>query len=236
MESLLLFVLDEAFWSGDKAAEGQLKDLITGNEHLIEHKGKEPYRVANRTRIIIIGNEDWLVPATHDERRFAVFDVGTARQNDRKFFVDMRKGMEANNAEGYRLLLRKLLDYPIKQDINGAPDTEGLLEQKNASLEPEQQWWLDCLTDGVIHGGEFDSEWPGNVPTDRLRSAYQRYAKSRNIRARMPDARGFGRLLKKIAPSIRKRRDAHGYIYKFPDLDTVRKDWERYIGHKLDWG
>lgn len=235
MESLLMFVLDEAFWSGDKAAEGQLKDLITGQDHLIEHKGKEPYRVDNKTRIVIIGNEDWLVPATHDERRFAVFDVGTSRQKDRQFFINMRTGMEANGEEGYRLLLRRLLDYKIQQDINGAPDTEGLLDQKTASLEPEYQWWLDCLTEGVIQGSEFTDQWPDTVPTERMRAAYHRYAKGRNIRARMPESRAFGRLLKRIAPNVHKKRDAVGYVYKMPDLDTARADWERFIGHKVDW-
>jgi hypothetical protein len=46
-----MFALDEAFWSGDKQAEGTLKDLITGRDHVIEHKGKEPYTVANKTRV-----------------------------------------------------------------------------------------------------------------------------------------------------------------------------------------
>jgi hypothetical protein len=90
-----MFALDEAFWSGDKQAEGVLKDLITGRDHVIEHKGKEPYSVANKTRVVIIGNEDWLIPASHDERRFAFFDVGDGRKQDRAFFQSMREGMEA---------------------------------------------------------------------------------------------------------------------------------------------
>src|SRR5690606_13114237 len=108
LEHCLLFALDEAFWSGDKQAEGQLKDLITGSHHVIEHKGKEPYSVENCTRIVIIGNEEWLVPSSHDERRFAVFHVGDGRKQDRAFFQAMREGMERG---GYRLLLRYLLDY-----------------------------------------------------------------------------------------------------------------------------
>ena len=49
---------DEAFWAGDKQAEGKLKDLITGAHHFIEFKGKEPVLVENHTRLLVIGNQD----------------------------------------------------------------------------------------------------------------------------------------------------------------------------------
>ncbi len=52
----LLFILDEAFWSGDKEAEGVVKDLVTGSKHQIEPKGKESYTVRNLTRVVVIGN------------------------------------------------------------------------------------------------------------------------------------------------------------------------------------
>jgi hypothetical protein len=43
---------DEAFWAGDHAAEGKLKDLVTGHDHFIEYKGKEPVRVQNFVRLL----------------------------------------------------------------------------------------------------------------------------------------------------------------------------------------
>src|SRR5262249_45615909 len=91
LENLLGLALDEAFWSGDKQAEGILKSLITSNVHTIEHKGKEAYSVANLVRIFILGNESWVVPASHDERRYAVFDVGDRNKQDTKFFTQMRE-------------------------------------------------------------------------------------------------------------------------------------------------
>ena len=130
-EANLMFVLDEAFWSGDKEAEGVLKDLVTGSKHVIEHKGAGVFEVDNKTRVVIIGNEEWLVPATADERRWAVFDVGEGRKQDRKFFEDMRVGMEQG---GYAHLLRFLLDYNITADVNAAPHTQALADQKIESL------------------------------------------------------------------------------------------------------
>ena len=58
LENCLLLVLDEAFWSGEKQTEGILKHLITGDKHVIERKGVEPYAVDNLTRVVILGNGD----------------------------------------------------------------------------------------------------------------------------------------------------------------------------------
>ena len=237
-ENLLLVTFDEAFWSGDKQAEGILKGLITGSNHVIEHKGKEPYTVENRCRVVIIGNEDWLVPASHDERRFAVFDVGEGRKNDRSFFERMRRGMAAGGAS---LLLRYLLDFDLTDvDVNAAPATAALLDQKNATLEPFYQWWLDCLTEGWIVGSDFGGAWPAEVDKGRLRQAFGRYLKERNIRTRMPDERAIGAALKRCAPTVHsrgKRRDGANTVsvYKLGPLERHRQEWEEFIGHPVEW-
>lgn len=239
LENCLLFALDEAFWSGDKQAEGTLKDLITGRQHVIEHKGKEPYSVDNKTRVVIIGNEEWLVPASHDERRFAVFDVGDGRKQDRGFFTDMREGMERG---GYPCLLRYLLDYDLSGiDINQAPATKGLADQKHHSLDPIHQWWFDCIEEGRIHGAEF-TEWPEEMDCERFRLAFRRYVQGRNIKGRLPEDRSIGRLIKKAAPSVFRRRlstktDAgvQPYAYLLPTIAQCRIEWDKFIGHPYEW-
>jgi hypothetical protein len=231
MESLLLFTLDEAFWSGDKQAEGRLKDLITGDRHLIEHKGEKVYEVANLTRVVIIGNEEWLVPASHDERRFAVFDVGDGRKGDNSFFIEMREGMEQG---GYSHLLRYLLDYPLGSvDVSAAPSTTGLLEQKHATLEPFAQWWFTCLQDGQLVGSDFGGEWPPEVECERFRSAFRRYFRDRNVKGRIPDDRSMGRQL--AGWGVGKKRLQIGYVYVMPELVKARKEWDGYIGHEVVW-
>ncbi|SOD41367.1 bifunctional DNA primase/polymerase [Nitrosovibrio sp. Nv4] len=236
LENCLLFTLDEAFWSGDKQAEGIIKDLITGREHIIEHKGEKPYSVDNRTRVCIIGNEEWLVPATHDERRFAVFDVGDGRKQDREYFQSMREGMEK---DGYPHLLRYLMDFDLTGiDINLAPVTNALLDQKNESLDPLHQWWLDCLEEERIVGSEFGG-WPEDIECERFRAAFKRYVKDRNVRSRVPEDRAIGRLIKQCAPGITKSRARRGdelpYVYHVPRVEISRTDWEKFIGHKVRW-
>jgi hypothetical protein len=233
LENLLLFVLEEAFWSGDKNAEGTLKNLITGSRHVIEHKGKEPYTVDNCTRIAIIGNEHWTVPASQDERRFAVFNVGDKRLQDRNFFAAMREGMERG---GYRLLLRYLLDFDLsKVDINQAPKTKGLLEQKESSLDPIGEWWLDCLQEGTVLGHPYE-DWPERITKDDARAAFRRYCDDRGIRARSPTSNSFTRQLKMYSPGFFTDTKTNGrHAYYMPSLPDARAAWNQYIGHEVEW-
>lgn len=238
LENLVLFALDEAFWSGDKQAEGVLKSLITGSKHVIERKGSESYTVDNCTRIVIIGNEDWLVPATQDERRFAVFDVGDARKQDRKFFHDMRVLMESG---GYSLLLRYLLDFDIsKIEVNQAPATKGLRDQINQSLLPFERWWHECLTEGRLVGSDFGGDWPSEVEKERFRSAFHRYAKEHGLGKWLPSERALGTKLKRLSPSIDtkgQRREAGEKlnVYKLPPLEVARAEWDAQSSQSEDW-
>ena len=236
LENLLLFTLDEAFWSGDKQAEGTLKDLITGRSHVVEHKGKEPYAVDNLTRVVIIGNEDWLVPASHDERRFAVFNVGDKRKQDRDFFSGITRGMESGG--GRAALLRYLLDFDTsKIDVNAPPASAGLLEQKHASLVPFAKWWLACLQDGMLHGSEHGSEWPALIEVKRFETAYRTWLRDNNVSVRMP-----GHMLKALnvfAPGVERKKIRVGaatpYGYILPPLAQVRADWVKHVGQEVNW-
>lgn len=238
MENLLLFVLDEAVWAGNKQAEGMLKDLITGQHHLIEHKGQEPYAVDNCTRVVMIGNEEWIVPASQDERRFAVFDVGDGRKQDHAFFKALQDGMEAG---GYALLLRYLLEFDLAGiDLNTAPSTAGLLDQKLASLEPFHEWWRDCLSQGQIIGCDFGGRWPAEITPTQFRDAFGRYARDRNVRSRAPTEHLLGKLLRECLPGVTKhrRRTDHSerhYFYALPSLDECRRAWDAWIGHQEKW-
>jgi hypothetical protein len=234
LESNLFFVLDEAAWAGDKRAEGKLKGLITGSQHNIERKGIDHYTVDNLTRVAIIGNEKWLVPATQDERRFAVFNVGEGRKQDREFFHSMRVGLEQG---GYANLLRFLLDYDISAlDINEAPATQGLIDQKHASLEPVQEWWLDCLETGELLGGDFSGVIPERIVTDHAYNAFGKWTKQRNIRSRLPSHKNFVEDMRHFMDKKRARVDGKPeYAFINPDIEHLRARWDAFIGGAHTW-
>jgi hypothetical protein len=237
MQKCAFINLEEAFWSGDKSADGILKHLVTGEYHQIEYKGLESFRVRNITRVAIIGNEDWLVPASADERRFAVFNVSDKRIQDVQYFRQMQEGMEKG---GYRLLLRYLQDFDISQvELNHAPATAGLLDQKLESLGPVHQWWYECLTNGEFVSSPVKG-WSAEVPKDIIREAFTTYCRNRQIRSRIPEERGFGRALCQCSHAIKgnaKMKMAGEFVnaYTFPELLKARKDFERFIGHEVSW-
>lgn len=240
LENKVMLVLDEAFWSGDKQTEGVLKGWVTSPQHVIERKGHEHYSIKNCMRLIILANDEWAVPASADERRFAVFDVGEGKIQDTEFFKEIRYGLEANENAGYRLLLRHLQEVDISPFTVGvAPKTSGLLNQKIHGLPPIYQWWYDCLREGQIIGADFERGWCEFVRCDVLRASAQKEMKSRNIHARMPTSAGMTQELKIACPSLKTTpRNIDGdsvRVYKLPSLLQARAEWETYIGHKTRW-
>lgn len=235
LEANLFFVLDEASWAGDKRAEGKLKGLITGSMHNIEHKNGPVTKVRNLSRVSIVGNERWLVPATFDERRFAVFDVGDGRRQDRAFFEGMRRGMEDG---GYGHLLHFLQHFDLRDvDVNAAPVTQGLIEQKHASLEAVHEWWLDCLESDELHGSGFPGAIPERIPTGRCRDAFVAWARERNIKSRLPDHKDFIDQLRQAGVE-KKRLRVEGelaYVFVNPGLAHLRAGWEQFIGGPHRW-
>lgn len=236
LQKCLVFILDEAFWSGDKEAEGVVKDLVTGSEHDIEPKGKESYRVRNLTRVVVIGNEEWLVPASADERRWAVFELGEGKKQQREYFEEMRVGLDEEGGAAH--LLRYLLDYKIGQNINQAPSTAALLDQKLSSLEPMQQWWYESLSSGRIEGSDFDG-WPKEMEKARLRDALYRWWDSHRIKSRRPSEVSIGKQFKKFAPGVKAdrpmRQGVYHQIYVVGTLDEMRTEWEKFMGQKVEW-
>jgi hypothetical protein len=203
---------------------------------MIEHKGLDAYQVENFTRYCVLGNEDWLIPASNDERRYAVFVVGDGRKQDLGFFQGMRLGMESG---GYSHLLRYLLDFDLTGiNLNSAPKTQGLLDQKMHSLDYFGQWWNECLLDGRVLGEE--DEWPEIITRERLCDSLYAFCDKRNM------ARGWrispvevGKKVQSACPSAAvSRRRLEGerrQVVILPSLSECRMAWEAKMGHKIDW-
>jgi hypothetical protein len=135
---LLLLHADEAFWAGDKDAEGSVKDLITNDEQVIEYKYFEAIRIASYVRLLVSGNSDWAVPAGLRERRFAVLDVGEDHIQDVAYFTAIIGQLDKGGREA---LLHHLLRFDLASvDLWTIPKTAALLEQKVESMTPLQAW------------------------------------------------------------------------------------------------
>ena len=237
MEAKLLITLDEAFWSGDKHIEGILKDVITGRTRWITHKYGEPYKAEVFDRIVIIGNERWLVPATADERRYAVFKVSNKRRKDRDFFGRINDGLFEHG--GAELLMKYFLSFDLtKVDVNVAPETVELNEQKENSLGVFEQWWKGCLLEGRILGAA-SPEWEYNIPAQEFYEAFIFQLDKEGVRAFKPSKKLVGSILKEILPSFVAKSKRVGnsisWTYFFSPLKKAREEWDEYMGFKTEW-
>lgn len=242
MASCLLLQADEAVWAGDKAAEGRLKGLITAPMQQIEAKGIDPIRLDNFVRLIMTSNEEWVVPAGKDERRFAVLDVDPRCAKNHDYFAEMDREMADG---GLAHLLADLLAFDLTTvDLRNAPHTGALLEQKFRSLSSVDAWWLERLMSGSTsrHG----VQWQQEVPCQVLFDDYAAVSEKIGIR-RKREQIAFGMALSKLVSALPRAKrlatvdDEHGktvkrtWCYLVPPLAAAREDFERVVEQTIEW-
>ncbi|KQO94630.1 primase-helicase family protein [Methylobacterium sp. Leaf91] len=238
MASCLLLQADEAVWAGDKQAEGRLKGLITSTEQMVESKGIDPIRLKNYVRVIMTSNEDWVVPAGKDERRFCVLDVGAGSAQNSGYFAEIDQQLADGGREA---LLADLLAFDLsKVDLRHIPRTAALLEQKIHSLDPVDGWWLDRLMAGSPTRKV--SVWPTEIWTDLLRDDY--FESSDRIGVRRKSAETvLGARLKKLVPMLHRVKrywntpegERRVWCYALPSLLECRKSFEKAVGQSIAW-
>ncbi|MGZ2381772.1 DUF5906 domain-containing protein [Rhizobium brockwellii] len=240
-ERCLLAHMQEGFWAGDKKAEGQLKYLITSTAVMIEPKGMNAFPIKSVLRLFISSNERWVVPATQDERRFFVLNVSSARCNDHKYFDALR--LEMNNG-GREALLHYLLTYDISDfQVRNVPNTTGLAEQKVEGLKNLDRFWFQALESGTIDGqGSQRDVWPQEpieVEKSGFRDSYSRWLRNRRYDGIELSEIAITKRLKTLLPPLATRRlratERAGHFYVFPELDSCRTEFDRWIGAEIDW-
>jgi hypothetical protein len=244
MVSLLLLQADEAFWAGDKRALGKLKDLITGEMHPIEYKGIDPIWVKNHIRLLATSNEDFVVPAGFDERRFAMLDIGDTHAQDHGYFAAI---IEQMNKGGREALLHHLLHVDLSAvDLRTIPKTTALVEQIIEAMTTEQAWWFDTLKSGLLPWGTNK----GNTCSVRkLFDRYIRHAQRQGARRRAIETKIGMFLHKYVGSDLRgdqrthyavmdKRGDIfheYGRFYEFPPLSKCRERFARMMNQDIVW-
>jgi hypothetical protein len=148
-DACLVFA-DEAFYAGDKQHEGQLKRLVTEPTLMIEAKYANAVPVRNCLHLIVASNDDWVVPAGSDERRFFVLDVSSIRKKDYSYFEAIYEELKYG---GYAGMLNDLLNLDISDfNVRSVPETAGLSDQKIRSLRGIEAWWYEILANGDLAG------------------------------------------------------------------------------------
>ena len=194
----------------------------------------EPHSAKNLTRVILLGNEDWMVPASADERRYAVFNVGTGRMQDNVFFSKMIRQMD--ELGGNEILYRYLLDFDLsKVDVNVAPQTEALMEQKLISLSPFHHWLHESLQEDRLLGTSLEEPWPEEIGCQTFRNAYESFKEDRSLHEHGRASSRIGRHLKAIFGDVKHRKregDKLAWVYHLPPLEEAKQIWNDYLTGK----
>ena len=233
LRSCLFLFADEAFWAGNKKGESVLKGLITEPVLMIEQKGIDPVQWPNRLKIAMAANADWVVPASAGERRYAVFGCADTyvkgRCNDPErgaYFSALHHELAHGGLEAmlYDLLRWDLGDWHPRQIY----ETDALREQKEQSLPPLEEWFVEVLQEGVLPGLKFDGE--KDLASTR--------ALADDAKLRVPyGAARFSH--KAIAVFLRKlgcvpqkinRDSLETRGWKFPPLAKMRQEWSARYG------
>ena len=249
LEDLVVLFADEAFYAGDKKHQSILKTLVTEETLAIEAKGVDVRMSPNCIHLIMASNDDHVIPAGNDERRFFVLDAGSEKKQNTVYFAKIAEDMKTGGAEN---LLYYLQSMDLKGfDVRKVPQTDALRQQKLLSLSPFDDWWYNRLLDGDLLGeGE---DWPEFVVKDRLKEAFLNHTnqfKAMNIRS-LETMLGLN--FRKVMPGEKPEQTTvltptsiqleNGSVvtkklrktaYILPTLDACRARWEELHG-ETEW-
>ena len=239
---------DEALWAGNKKHESLLKSLITEETIVSEAKGRDAEVSPNFIHLIMASNEDWVVPANVDDRRFLVLDVGDEKMQDVAFFSKLCAQM---NKGGYEALLHTLMTKDLSEyNVRRIPQTAALLEQKVRTFSGEEEWWFSKLQSSRIV--EDDESWPQRVYVSAMCYDFTTYCRLWGSTSRSNSTR-LGKFMNKALPSGSvtrvqlagehmvmhqdgcKRPTKRPHAYLVPSLEECREHWDKHFGGPYTW-
>jgi hypothetical protein len=232
----LLMFADEALFAGEKSSHGALKGLITEEVLAVEMKGRDVIKLRNYLRIIMASNEDWVVPAAIDDRRFAVIEVSDLHKKDTEYFGRLKDQLTNG---GYGALLHHLLNFDLTDvDLRALPQTEARLAQQLLSLGPIDKWWHGRLEAGAPTSMRDD--WVEKCPKSEMYEDYVQESGNAGARHRGTGTE-FGMRLYRIVPGLGQSREkdttsgTRRKFYKLPPLAECRASFEKLLGQELVW-
>jgi Mesyanzhinovviridae DNA primase len=227
---------DEAFWAGDKQHEGILKALISEDTLMIEKKGIDQIKARNFLKLTMASNEDWVIPARENARRFGMFDVdnryayGVAPEEERLAYFDplvAEMGNGGLEAMLWDLLGMNLGSWHPRQVYN----TAALMRQKKESLRGNKKCFEGLLQAGTLPHGDFAWTHPPNCAlTEQLLDYFQKDRWNMYL----SDETLAGFLTEKGCQNWRvPGKGTRGW--RFPPLAEARQAWEAEFGGSWPW-
>lgn len=247
LEKNYIICLDEALFKGNKAGMERLKSLITEPTIHIEAKYQPARSIQSFHRFWAASNNEHFAQISQGERRLLFLRVSTKRKQDLAYFDAFYKAIADHQV--ISALVHELNSMDIsKFNVRQRPKTTEHLNQRLQSLSGFERFWFEVLVNGGYSfkdDGSYSStsftSWNNSlfISTTKLLLAYQQY--DRNAGKYGPvQTREIKAILGKICPSAASDRQSNDSKqergYQLPKLDVARKEYEIFIGSKLNWG
>jgi hypothetical protein len=221
---------DEALFAMDRHQDRILKALITGEDIRIEQKGIDAFYVPNLLHIIIVGNDQKIVRATADERRYFALECGEKRIQDQIYFKRIIQGL---NQGGYASLLYYLMNDVTVYELHNAPQTDHLKQQMSG--EAVEELWVECLVSGRLPGRRNQDGTVNVILNDLVKKANR--SRRRNWDAIKNDdvSSLLGKRDLDLTTSISIRVDkVKTRVWHIPTLAQSRENWNAKK-YKREW-
>jgi hypothetical protein len=142
-------ILEEVAFPGDHKMAAAVRNLVTNEFISINPKGRRRYDIPNRLHTLLFTNEDWVVPAGPNARRYLVLDVKINKAA--AYFDRLYAEIEGGGVEA---MLHHLLGLDLtKWNARAVPTTCELVRQQWRSAHPVVKWIVDCVLNGYIVPG-----------------------------------------------------------------------------------
>jgi hypothetical protein len=232
----LFAYVDEAYYAGDKAAKGILNSRITEKKIMIEPKFWGAFEVDNRMSLILASNKEWVVPASYDARRYAVFDVcnkysnaNSTQEQIKVYFTPLIHEIKNGGVEAmlYDLQRINLGDWHPTTILNNP----ALSSQKQSSMSDLEQWLGDMIEEGAIPATHNNYKELYTVDYVTLSDKVKECTSNRRYNITRNELSSF---LKKYGFIKCRSTDRSTRGYQFPELKVLRAAWSKRFGVNYD--
>ena len=234
LERKILVNLNETGWG--KAGidmKANLNALITDDKVCLEKKGQDAIAIDNYVNILLTTNEDWVVPAEKDSRRYNIIRCNSDKR-DKAYYKELA---QTNLQDLFNFLSTRDIS---QWKIHDFKRSTLYLDQIEKNLKGYERFWRDCL-DGHIYVCEswYDSDnkidhhyalcgydsYDNCCESDQKDFLYSRYYKS-TAESHKLNRIWFWRHMRDMCPSI--HITTNGKI-SYPPLETATKEWKSYL-------
>lgn len=232
---LCFLFCDEVYDPDDKAIEGRMKAIITQPYLDVEGKFKDAATSRNRLHIAMATNNDKVIKAAADERRYFIESVdnryakGQASEKVRlTYFSRLFDEMENGGREAMLFDLLKINLDGWHPRFN-VPETKELEEQKMLSLNSLEQAMRVIMEEGQFPG-EYSNFETYLVTADTIFSYFDKIEPMCTKFSMVRKAN----MLKKLGVKKTREGGTGRSRWEFPKLTIMRQKWDKEYG-RYDW-